>query len=203
MNQPPSDPRQRLLTATADMLRRHGLNATSVREVAKLAQAPLGSTYHYFPGGKPQMVSEAISQSGQAISHLLARELSAGPQAGLQVFFTIWRQLLADSQYQAGCPIVAVLCDAHASDEHAAPLQAARQAMAQWQQLLADSLVAAGLPAAQADSLATLVIAAVEGAILLCRAQRNATPLAQVASQLDTLLTISLAAVQKQSPTGP
>lgn len=188
MSQPPSDPRQRLLAATADMLRRHGLQATSVREVAKLAQAPLGSTYHYFPGGKPQMVSEAVSLSGEAIQRLLARELAAGPLPGLRAFCTLWRQRLADSDYQAGCPVIAVASDAHAGDDSAAPLAAASQAIRQWQQLLAGSLHNAGLPAAQADSVATLLIAAVEGAILLCRAERSPAPLDTVAAELDALL---------------
>ena len=52
--------RDRLVIGAADMIRRRGLNATSVRELAKHAGAPLGSTYHYFPGGKQQVVTEAV-----------------------------------------------------------------------------------------------------------------------------------------------
>ena len=50
----------RLTAAAADLIRRRGLQATSVRELAKHAGAPLGSVYHYYPEGKQQFVSEAI-----------------------------------------------------------------------------------------------------------------------------------------------
>ena len=52
--------RQQLVAGAADMIRRRGLNATSIREVAKHAGTPLGSTYHYFPGGKHQLAAEAV-----------------------------------------------------------------------------------------------------------------------------------------------
>ena len=55
-----SDSRQRMLIAAAEMLARHGLNATSIREMAKRAEAPVGSTYHHFPGGKQQVLVEAV-----------------------------------------------------------------------------------------------------------------------------------------------
>jgi hypothetical protein len=45
-------PRGRVVVAAVEMLARHGLNATSIREMTKRAEAPLGSTYHHFPGGK-------------------------------------------------------------------------------------------------------------------------------------------------------
>lgn len=45
---------------------RRGLNATSIRETAKHARAPLGSTYHYFPEGKQQLVTEAVRFTGDA-----------------------------------------------------------------------------------------------------------------------------------------
>ena len=55
----PSDAPQRVMDAAAQMLARVGLNATSIREVTKLAEAPLGSTYHHFPGGKQELLARA------------------------------------------------------------------------------------------------------------------------------------------------
>ncbi|MFE0739517.1 TetR family transcriptional regulator, partial [Streptomyces sp. NPDC058855] len=39
--------RERIVAGAADMISRRGLSATSIREMAKHAKAPLGSTYHY------------------------------------------------------------------------------------------------------------------------------------------------------------
>ena len=52
--------RQRMVETTALMLAQYGLNATSIREMTRRAQAPFGSTYHHFPGGKQQVVVEAV-----------------------------------------------------------------------------------------------------------------------------------------------
>jgi WD40 repeat protein len=65
------DPRQQMVIGAADMIRRRGLNATSVRELAKHTRAPLGSTYHYFPRGKQQLAAEVIRTSGRAYQQLV------------------------------------------------------------------------------------------------------------------------------------
>lgn len=193
MHDSATDPRQRLVLAAADMLRQRGLNATSVREVAKLAQAPLGSTYHYFPAGKPQLISEAVQLSGVQIEHYLARTLAAGPRAGLQAFLALWRQLLQEKAFRAGCPVMAVAADDSAGDEDALPLAAAAAAINGWQAQLAGSLQQAGLDASRAGQLALMMIATIEGAILLCRAQRSLAPLDAVAGELLALLDSALA----------
>ena len=81
-----SDARQRVVMAAAEMLARHGLNATSIREMAKRAEAPLGSTYHHFPGGKQQVVVEAVKFAGARVSAGLDHYLKAGVVAGLRGF---------------------------------------------------------------------------------------------------------------------
>lgn len=192
MSQETSDSRQRLVAAAADLLRRRGLNATSVRELAKHANAPLGSTYHYFPGGKQQLVSEAVAYAGDSICRLLQRELAAGPMAGLRAFATLWREILIAGDYRAGCPVVAVAADEAASDDTAMPLAAAAQAFASWQALLGASLEQSGVDAANAIRLATLIVASMEGAILLCRAQRDIAPFDHVVGQLEALVSAAI-----------
>lgn len=195
MNESPPDPRQRMVLAAADMLRQRGLNATSVREVAKLAQAPLGSTYHYFPGGKPQLISEAVQLSGEQVARYLTRTFATGPRDGVLAFVALWRQLLQDKACRAGCPVMAVAADDSAAEGDAPMLAAVAVAITAWQQPLIASLQQAGLPATRAARLATLLIAAVEGAILLCRAQGHTTALDDVADELLTLLDSTLAAI--------
>lgn len=81
--------RQRLVSSAADMISRRGLDATSIRELAKYAKVPLGSTYHYFPGGKQQVAVEAIQYAGDNVAHLLQQALEAGPIAGLHSFLDL------------------------------------------------------------------------------------------------------------------
>jgi AcrR family transcriptional regulator len=182
------DARQRLVLATADMLRRRGLNATSVRDVAKHAQAPLGSTYHYFPGGKPQMVTEAVHLASEKVVRGLAKALEDGPVKGVRAFLGLWREIIVSTDFRAGCPVLAVTMEEPASEDDAVALSAAAEAFAAWEALLADSLRRHGASAKQARQLATLTVAAIEGAIAMCRAERSVRAFDHVSSQLESLV---------------
>ena len=75
--------REQLVAGAADMMRRRGLNATSIREVARHSGAPLGSTYHYFPGGKDELAAEAVRYAAGTVGGILAAKLRVGPVEGL------------------------------------------------------------------------------------------------------------------------
>ncbi|GLZ35297.1 putative TetR-family transcriptional regulator [Lentzea sp. NBRC 105346] len=173
--------RQQLVAGAADMLRRRGLNATSIREVAKHAQAPLGSTYHYFPGGKQQLATEAVRWASDTVAEILRAKLKAGPVDGLRGFLALWREIITGNDFEAGCTVVAVSIEADST-----ALAAAADAFSTWEEILADSLRSHG--AENAEQLATLIVASVEGAVVLCRAQRSAVPLERVGAQLEDLV---------------
>lgn len=175
--------RQRMVAGAADMISRRGLNATSVRELAKHTEAPLGSTYHYFPGGKYDLATEAVRWADDLTMGVLAKELAAGPQAGLSAFLSLWRNIVLDSDFHAGCPVLAVAVE-DLPDKHHAPRAAAAEAFRRWTSLLADSLREAGAPPNAAEQVATLIVAAVEGTVAICRAQRSIVPLDHVTAQL-------------------
>ncbi|MBT1065122.1 TetR/AcrR family transcriptional regulator [Bowmanella sp. Y26] len=182
-----NDTRQRLVAATADMIRRRGLNATSVRELAKFANTPLGSTYHYFPGGKTQMVQEAIEWTQQSISGFLQKVFAEDPVQGLDDFLARWRVRLLQDEFNAGCPLLAVVMEEPANDDAKAGIQAAGEAFKHWQATLAAMLMGHGLAEQEARSLAILSISALEGSIILCRAEKSLAPLDTVAQQLRAL----------------
>jgi AcrR family transcriptional regulator len=186
MNQP--DARQRIVIGAADMLARRGLTATSVREVAKHSRAPLGSTYHYFPGGKQQLAGEAVRYAGDAVHRTLAKRLTAGPVEGLRAFLALWRKIVLDSDFRAGCPVLAVAVEEPDGESATEAITAAADVFAAWQQLLADCLTAHGAEPVQARQLSNLIIAAVEGTVGICRAQRDIRPLDDVAEQLEALV---------------
>ncbi|WP_369394342.1 TetR/AcrR family transcriptional regulator [Streptomyces sp. CG1] len=188
MAKPGATSRERILVGAADMISRRGLNATSIRELAKHAEAPLGSTYHFFPEGKQQLATEAVRYAGGAVARILRTELDAGPVAGLRAFLALWRGIVVDSDFRAGCPVLAVSVEEPPSDEIPPALVAAAEAFEGWERLLADALTAHGADPDRAPGLAALVVASVEGAIAMCRAKRNMEPLDQVAQQLETLI---------------
>ncbi|NUP45330.1 MAG: TetR/AcrR family transcriptional regulator [Streptomyces sp.] len=180
--------RERIVAGAADLISRRGLNATSIRELAKHAKAPLGSTYHYFPEGKGQLATEAVQYAGGAVARILRTELDAGPAAGLRAFLSLWRGIVIESDFRAGCPVLAVSVEEPPADEVPPSLAAAAEAFETWEQLLAEALRRHGTDSEQAPGLAALIVASVEGAIAMCRAKRSMQPLDQVAQQLERLI---------------
>ncbi|MFE2849322.1 TetR/AcrR family transcriptional regulator [Streptomyces scopuliridis] len=180
--------RERIVAGTADLISRRGLNATSIREMAKHAKAPLGSTYHYFPEGKQQLAAEAVRYAGDTVARLLRKELDAGPVAGLGAFLALWRKIVVKSDFRAGCPVLAVSIEEPPTDEIPPAVAAAAEVFDSWENLLAASLREHGVAADQAAQLATLVVAAVEGTVAMCRAKRSTEPLDRTAEQLQALI---------------
>ena len=188
MAKPSAPSRERIVAGAADMISRRGLNGTSIRDLAKHAQAPLGSTYHYFPEGKQQLATEAVRYADTTVTRILQRELDAGPVAGLHAFLALWRDIVVASDFRAGCPVLAVAVEEPLSEETPPALLAAAEAFERWEQLLSEALRAQGADPDQAPGLATLVVASVEGAIAMCRAKRSMEPLDKVAGQLEALI---------------
>ncbi|MBE8477401.1 MULTISPECIES: TetR/AcrR family transcriptional regulator [Streptomyces] len=184
--------RVKIVAGAADMISRRGLSATSIREMAKHAKAPLGSTYHYFPGGKRQLATEAVRYTGERIARTLRKELAAGPAAGLRAFLALWRKIVVDTDFHAGCPVLAVAIEEPPTDEVPPALVAAAEVFDQWESLLAESLHEHGADAEQAVQVATLIVAAVEGTVALCRAKRSTEPLDRTATQLQTLIAATI-----------
>ncbi|WP_432590296.1 TetR/AcrR family transcriptional regulator [Streptomyces sp. HD1123-B1] len=180
--------RERIVAGAADMISRRGLSATSIREMAKHAKAPLGSTYHYFPEGKQQLATEAVRHTGDQVTRSLRQELKAGPTAGLNAFLALWRKVVVDTDFHAGCPALAVAIEEPPADEVPPALQAAAEVFEEWEGLLGDSLREHGADAEQAAQIATLIVAAVEGTVAMCRAKRSTEPLDRTAAQLQALI---------------
>ncbi|MCG8610499.1 MAG: TetR/AcrR family transcriptional regulator [Pseudomonadales bacterium] len=164
------------------------MNATSIRELAKAAKAPLGSTYHYFPNGKKQVVTEAVQFAGDKISNMLTKALKNGPVAGLDSFLHLWRDVIESTDFKAGCPVIAVAMEEATNEDIEAAHQAAALVFNRWQKLLSESLVQAGINESRANSLATMIIASAEGALAICRATKDFEPFDQVTDQLHFLL---------------
>ncbi|MER6129185.1 TetR/AcrR family transcriptional regulator [Streptomyces sp. NPDC001795] len=192
MAKPSTPSRERIVAGAADMISRRGLNATSIRELAKHAKAPLGSTYHYFPEGKQQLATEAVRYTGEWVARGLREELRAGPVAGLSAFLALWRGIVVDSDFRAGCPVLAVSIEEPPADETPDALLAAAEVFGTWESLLTGSLREHGADPELAAQLATLVVAAVEGTVAMCRAKRSIEPLDLVEAQLRALITSAI-----------
>jgi AcrR family transcriptional regulator len=149
-----------------------------MRGIVTEADAPRGSLQHYFPGGKEEIVSDALIWSGGVAARRLHRGLeeltSRTPSALLASVVDTWRRELTGEFFSAGCPLVAAAADTAATRE---PLRKVlRRAFDGWLEPLSKGLGELGVPVERSEDLATLVIAALEGAIVLGWVRRDLTP---------------------------
>jgi AcrR family transcriptional regulator len=183
-----SSTRERMIVSAALLVREQGARATSIDDVLAHSGAPRGSVYHHFPGGRDELLREATRFAGQFTASRITR--GDDPVAGFEAFLDGYRSELLRTDFRAGCPVLAVAIEAR--DERDAIRDEAAAVFARWRTLLAREFAAAGVEAARADELALVAIAAVEGAIVLCRAARDIAPLDAVNAQLRALLRAEL-----------
>ena len=186
-------PRERMVISAALLIRERGAQPTAIADVLEHSGAPRGSAYHYFPGGRTQLLCEAIDYAGEYIAARIA-----DAKSGLDVLDDLianYRRQLVRSEYRAGCPVVAVAVEAGDPDkqDQATPvIDRAAAVFARWTDLIAARLVADGVYAARAEELAMLSTTSIEGAIVVARASRDLRPLDLVHGQLRDLVQAEL-----------
>lgn len=181
-----SGARERMVRSAVYLFREHGFSGTAFSDVIAHSGAPRGSIYHHFPGGKLQLAEEAVRYAGDYLgAGVRASTRDDDPGAPVRAFLGWWRRVLVRSDFRAGCPIVAVTVESPLPDRLA---EAAAAAFRRWEGDLTAGLVSAGAPRPRAARLATLIVAAVEGATVLCRAERSLAPLDDVTAELEELI---------------
>jgi AcrR family transcriptional regulator len=182
-----------MVISAALLIRERGAQPTAIADVLEHSGAPRGSAYHYFPGGRTQLLCEAVDYAGEYVAARIAKATS-----GLEVLDRLvahYRKQLLNTNYRAGCPVVAVAVEAGdpAKQEQATPvIDKAAAVFARWMNLIAERLVADGVSAARADELAMLSTTAIEGAIVVARASHDLKPLDLVHGQLRDLVQAEL-----------
>jgi AcrR family transcriptional regulator len=178
-------PREQMIRSALVLMGEQGVEATSFSQVVEHSGAPRGSIYHHFPGGKAQLVEEATRYAGDRISTLLTRAVGENedPLASLDALSNFWTSVLDKSEFTAGCPVLAATLDGDRSSARAV----AGEVFADWERRWAERLERAGVPPHRAASLASIAISAVEGAVILSRAERSRAPLDNTIAELRRL----------------
>ncbi|MEO8701044.1 MAG: helix-turn-helix domain-containing protein [Kofleriaceae bacterium] len=192
--------RKKLVEATAALLRRQGYHATGLSAIVEESGAPRGSLYHYFPGGKDELAIAALEAASaewrvridKAVEH--ASDLGAA----IHAIVTLLADDLEASHWDNGCPVAAVALES--------PSESVRLTVAAhytgWQRDVTMHLVKRfGLVEPVAAQLATVALAAIEGALLLARVQRTREPLVTVGRALQAMA--ALAVSTPRTPSRP
>jgi AcrR family transcriptional regulator len=158
-------------------MRRQGYSATSVKQVADAAHAPMGSLYHHFPEGKQQIAAAALRTSGAAYIQLLP--LLMNPHDDLReavlASFAAAAEQMADTGWINMCPVGTVAGEI--ADSEPVLREVAAEVITSWIDQGADYFVRRGLTATDARDLMLAILGMLEGAFILSRTLRSAEPL--------------------------
>ena len=180
-------PRDRMVVSAALLIRERGAHSTAISDVLEHSGAPRGSAYHHFPGGRTQLLCEAVDFASDHIAHQIA-----GAPTALDALDTIadgFRTELTKSGYRAGCPVAAVAVEA----DNPPVIERAAAAFGRWTGLIEELLRNDGATAERATELAMLSTTAIEGAVLVARTTGDTAPLDLVHRQLRALVTAATA----------
>jgi AcrR family transcriptional regulator len=169
--------RDRIVSTSAQLFGRQGYNGTGLKLIVATAQAPFGSLYHFFPGGKEQLGAEVIRWSGAVYGQLLAAVFDPAPDVATAIgdFFAGAAAHLEETDYADACPIATVALEVASTNDTLR--QATAEVFESWITALTARFVAAGIDPAVGRHLAVNALGALEGAFVLSRAMRTVEPL--------------------------
>jgi TetR/AcrR family transcriptional repressor of lmrAB and yxaGH operons len=180
--------RARLAASMLELIQTSGYSGTGLNAVIEHAAAPKGSIYFHFPDGKEGLGVAAVELASQQFETLIAEAAvtAGGPAEAVRAAIETLATIVSDSDFRLGCPVSVVTLEMGAESERLR--QACATAFESWISPTAAFLEASGLAAAEARSLATVVVSTIEGAVIVARALRSTQPLVAAADVVAELV---------------
>jgi AcrR family transcriptional regulator len=175
-----------MLSSAVAVLRERGADGLTIDAVLERSGAPRGSVYHHFPGGRSQILREALQFAGDEITAQIDQAADVSAIALLHQIVSLWSSVLIDSDYSAGSPVLAAALGWGPDDRELTAVAA--EIFRRWRDAARDAYIRQGLGTCEATALAHTTIAALEGAVVLSRSMRSLEPLNDVAREMEFLI---------------
>ncbi|MCX5416017.1 TetR/AcrR family transcriptional regulator [Streptomyces sp. NBC_00059] len=164
-----ADKRRRLTAAAAQVLHEQGVERTTLADIARAADVPVGNVYYYFKT-KDELVRAALSEHSAYLDELTGSlDQLPGPRERLKGLIEAWVGR-RDVAARYGCPTgtLAVELDKRADGSLDVEAGAVIRRLLDW---AADQFRLLGLP--DPDGLAVTLVSAYQGMSLLANALRD------------------------------
>jgi AcrR family transcriptional regulator len=178
--------RTKMLVSAAEVMRERGAAGVTIDEVLVRSGAPRGSVYHHFPEGRNQILTEALRYAGETLTEIIDVAAAKGGIYLIRQFVEFWEELLVESDFAAGCPVVAAAIGS--ADDEPQLTTVAGSIFRRWRDALTRAFVSDGFDEPSAASLAIMCIASLEGAVVLCRSTRSVDALRTVTDEVEFLI---------------
>ncbi|NBN90829.1 MAG: TetR/AcrR family transcriptional regulator [Actinobacteria bacterium] len=88
------DVRSEMVQGAIGLLAAHGVQGTSFALLIEATNAPRGSIYHHFPGGKTELIRDAVMSIGASVASIIDSLTVDKPEEVINAFIEGWRALL-------------------------------------------------------------------------------------------------------------
>ena len=190
-----SGARGEILEAAIELMRQSGLTGAGINQVIAQSHAPKGSMYHHFPGGKLQLVNEALALYSGRVARAMDAALGSRTKPGekIQALFRYIADRLERSHFERSCAAGAVALDLNPEFEDIRSVVA--DAMGSWREVIAGHIPVRSR--ARRDSLAGLVMSAIEGAYIRGRVERSSAAILEAGDWIARLVEAEVRAESK------
>jgi TetR/AcrR family transcriptional repressor of lmrAB and yxaGH operons len=180
--------RDELIQKMCELLELQGYYGTGLNQIIRESGAPRGSLYYHFPGGKEELAAHALEKMGEVVLERIRKSLAAidDPVEAVRRFILEVAVNVERSGFSMGGPITTVAMETAASSENLR--QICDGIYARWREAFAEKLIASGVASATANSLASVIIASIEGSVILCRTGQTCEPMQHAAQQIAYLV---------------
>ncbi len=180
--------REQIIETTCDLLEAQGYHATGLNQIIKASGTPKGSLYYHFPGGKEELAVEAVNHVGRIVLQRIHENLAqiSDCAEAISTFIKNIALNVERSGFRAGGPITTIAMETASTSSLLR--QECQQIYAGWQEAFVEKLTAGGIEALRAHRMAALIIAAIEGGVILCRTSQSRLPLEQVGEEIYLLV---------------
>ena len=174
--------RQRIIAQAAPVFNQRGFTGSSMQDIMEATGLEKGGLYRHFPS-KEDLAVEAFKYSLGQVEAARASQLGNDGTAIEQLLRAIDRFIETPSPVPGGCPIMNTAVDA--DDGNPTLLHLARTGLSSWKRRLA-AVVQQGIqdgeirPTVDPHRIANIVIATLEGALLITRLEGTRTALLDV-----------------------
>lgn len=183
----------RIVETAAQLMLEEGVEGTRVEDVRRAAGVSSSQIYHYF-ADKQGLVRAVVTHQAAAV---VARQAAAFEQMDTIEGLRVWRDALVAHQrsvdFVGGCPLGSLASELAELDPSSR--ETARVGFEAWEGRIRralDAMHARGELAVDPESLATALLAVVEGGLLLSKLERSTRVLERALDAMIGLLTSSL-----------
>jgi TetR/AcrR family transcriptional repressor of lmrAB and yxaGH operons len=180
--------REKILQVASELMEKQGYHATGINEIIKKSKAPKGSLYYYFPDGKEQIASEAVLRAGEILAARIREKMEneSNPAQAIRNFLYLVANRMEETKFYTGSTLTMLAMETVTKSKRVN--LACREAYQLVMNAFGDKLKQSGMDDEKAVAMAEMIVAAVEGSIVLSRTYQTTDPLRRVADHVYMML---------------